>query len=224
MLESGEPVMHYDARSTVTPPIRVMCVDDHPLVREAIAQKVALQPDMAVVATAANGEEAIELFDRYRPDVSLMDLQLPLMSGLDAIRIIRRRDQTARIVVLTMYEGDEDIARAFEAGVKAYLLKNTLSDSLVQVVRTVYAGGQSITQDIAMRLLQRSAQPVLTAREISVVELIATGMRNKEIGVQLGIASDTVEAHIRNIFDKLRVHDRTAAVTVSIRRGIIHLK
>lgn len=204
--------------------IRVLCVDDHPLVREAVARKIELQDDMEVVAVAADGDDAVKMFRRHRPDVTLMDLQLPTVSGLDAIKDIRTFDSDARIVVLTMYEGDEDIYRALKAGAMTYVLKNTLSDDLVRVVRAVHGGARPIPQDVAMRLAERTSHGVLTARESEVIGLIATGMRNKEIGATLGISDDTVEAHLRNIFEKLKVHDRTAAVTVALRRGIIHIR
>jgi DNA-binding NarL/FixJ family response regulator len=203
--------------------IRVLCVDDHPLVREAITRKIDLQPDMKVVASAATGEQAIALFREQRPDVTVMDLQLPAMSGLEAIRLIRSEDPAARVVVLTMYQGDGDIHRALQAGAAAYLLKSTVSDDLVRTVRDVYAGHRPMSAEVAAQLATGAAQPRLTAREIAVVELIATGMRNKEIAVELGITEDTTEVHIRNIFAKLNVKDRTAAVTVALRRGIIHL-
>jgi DNA-binding NarL/FixJ family response regulator len=206
------------------PRIRVLCVDDHPLVREAITRKIDLQSDMKVVASAATGEQAVLQFREHRPDVTLMDLQLPAMSGLEAIRILRAEDATARIIVLTMYQGDEDIHRALNAGAAAYVLKSTVSDDLVRAVREVHAGQPSLSPDVAAQLATGAAQPRLTSREIMVVELIATGMRNKEIAAELRISEDTVEVHIRNIFTKLNVKDRTAAVTVALRRGIIHLR
>src|SRR5262245_66192887 len=155
---------------------------------------------MRVVAAAATGEQAVVQFREHRPDITLMDLQLPAMSGLDAIRILRTEDATARIIVLTMYQGDEDIHRALQAGAAAYVLKSTLSDDLVRAVRDVHAGHQSMSPDVAAQLATGAAQPRLTSREIMVVELIATGMRNKEIAADLRISEDTVEVHIRNIF------------------------
>ena len=152
-----------------------------------------------------------------------MDLQLPAMSGLDAIRAIRREDPQARIIVLTMYEGDEDIYRAIEAGATTYLLKDTLADDLIRIVRDVHAGGRPMPADVAERLAEREEQGTLTRREVQVVELIATGMRNKEIAGVLNISEETVQAHVKNILAKLGVRDRTAAVTVALRRGIIHL-
>ena len=205
-------------------PIRVMCVDDHALIRDALTLKVDLQQDMRMVATAGSGEEALECFQQHHPDVTLMDLQLPTMSGLDAIRAIRREDPEARIVVLTMYEGDEDIYRAIEAGAITYLLKDTLADDLIRIVRGVHAGARPMPADVAQRLAWRDEQGTLTRREVQVVELIATGMRNKEIAGVLNISEETVQAHVKNILAKLRVPDRTAAVTVALRRGIIHIR
>ncbi len=203
--------------------IRVLCVDDHRLMREGIARIVGLQPDMTVVAEASNGEEAVQQFVRHRPDVTLMDLQLPTMNGLQAISAIRRAEPDARIVVLTMYHGDEDIHRALEAGARGYLLKDTLPDDLIRVIREVHAGKRSIPPEIAAALEQRASQPVLTFRESQVLELLATGKRNKEIAASLGISGDTASAHIKSIFVKFNVHDRTAALAEALRRGIIHI-
>ena len=203
--------------------IRVLCVDDHRLMREGIARIVGLQADMTVVAEASNGEEAVQQFLRHQPDVTLMDLQLPTMNGLQAIGAIRRAQPDARIVVLTMYQGDEDIHRALEAGARGYLLKDTLPDDLIRVIREVHAGHRSIPPEIAAALEQRASQPVLTFRESQVLELLATGKRNKEIAASLGISGDTASAHIKSIFVKFNVHDRTAALAEALRRGIIHI-
>ena len=205
-------------------PIRVMCVDDHALIRDALTLKVDLEPDMRMVATAGTGEEALKCFGQHRPDVTLMDLQLPMMSGLDTIRAIRREDSEARIIVLTMYEGDEDIYRSIEAGAMTYVLKDTLADDLIRIVREVYAGARPMPADIAQRLAGRDEQGTLTRRELQVVELIATGMRNKEIAGVLNISEETVQAHVKNILAKLKVPDRTAAVTIALRRGMIHIR
>ena len=203
--------------------IRVMCVDDHRIVREGISLIIDRQPDMEVVGSAASGEESVELFQRCHPDVTLMDLQLRSMSGVEAIRAIRRQDEDARIVVLTMYSGDEDIHRALEAGATTYLLKDTLSDDLIRVVREVHEGKQPIGADVEARLAERAGRPRLTSREVQVLELIAQGMRNKEIAAALGISEETAQVHVKNILAKLKVKDRTAAVNVALRRGIIHL-
>jgi two-component system NarL family response regulator len=206
-----------------TPKIRVLCVDDHRIVREGITLIISRQPDMEVVASAASGEESIDLHRQFRPDVTLMDLQLGGMSGVDAIRNIRREHPGARIVVLTMYQGDEDIFRALEAGASTYLLKDTLSDDLLRVVREVYAGNQPIRPEVEALLAKRAAGSTLTNREIEVIDLIAQGMRNKEIAATLGISEETAQVHVKHILAKLKVKDRSAAITVALRRGIIHL-
>jgi DNA-binding NarL/FixJ family response regulator len=206
------------------PSIRVLCVDDHRIVREGIGLIIARQPDMEVVGSAATGEEAVALFKRERPDVTLLDLQLPTLSGLEAIQAIRREDADARIIVLTMYQGDEDIHRALTAGATTYLLKDTLSDDLIRFVREVHAGRRPIRADVKARLDERALQPTLTPREVQVMELVSEGRRNKEIAVLLGISEETVQVHLKNIFAKLKVGERTAAVNVAIRRGIVHIK
>lgn len=204
--------------------IRVQCVDDHAVVREGISLKINLQPDMTVVAAAATGEQAVALFASHRPDVTLMDLQLPKMSGLEAIRAMRAIDPDARIVVLTMYQGEEDIYRALQAGAATYLLKGTLSDDLVRIVRDVHAGGRPMPPDVAAKLAERAPRSALTPREIEVVTLMAKGMHNKEIAAALRISNETVRIHAKNIFAKLQVPDRTAAVMDALRRGIIHVR
>ncbi|HEY7190575.1 MAG TPA: response regulator transcription factor [Vicinamibacterales bacterium] len=204
--------------------IRVLCVDDHRLMREGIARIVGVQPDMTVVAQASDGEQAVEQFLRVRPDVTLMDLEMPTMRGVQAIHAIRRHEPNARIVVLTMYNGDEDIHRAVAAGAVGYLLKDTLPDDLVRVIREVHSGGRAIPPEIAAALEQRASQPTLTHREFQVLELLATGKRNKEIAAALGISADTASAHVKSIFQKFNVHDRTAALGEALRRGIIHIR
>jgi DNA-binding NarL/FixJ family response regulator len=205
------------------PHIRVLCVDDHRLMREGIARVIGLQPDMQVIAEASHGEEAVEQFLRHRPDVTLMDLQLPRMNGLQTIRAIRHAEPDARIVVLTMYHGDEDIYRALQAGAVGYLLKDTVPEDLVRVIREVHSGGRAIPPDVAAALATRANQPSLTFRELQVLELLATGKRNKEIANELGISGDTARVHIKSIFLKFNVHDRTAALAEALRRGIIHI-
>ncbi|HUR33821.1 MAG TPA: response regulator transcription factor [Vicinamibacterales bacterium] len=204
-------------------PIRVLCVDDHPLLLEGVARKIERQPDMEVVGTAASGQEAVIMFRDQRPDVVLMDLQLPGMSGLQAIEAIRREDPSARIIVLTMMAGDEDIYRAIHAGAASYLFKSSLSHDLVSVVRKVFAGERPIPTEVAERLALREAQTGLSTREVEVLELIARGYRNKEIAGALGIGQETVQTHIKRLFVKLGVSDRTAAVTVALTRGIVHM-
>lgn len=204
--------------------IRVLSVDDHRIVRDGIALILNREPDLEVVATAASGEEALTVFARHQPDVTLMDLQLPRMSGVDAIRAIRREHAAARIVVLTMYEGDHDIYEALEAGAAAYVLKDALSDDLIRVIREVHGGNQAIPPDVQARLGMRDPQKSLTPRELQVVELMGQAMRNKEIAASLGISDQTVHVHVKNVFLKLGVQDRLAAVMTARRRGMIHLR
>jgi DNA-binding NarL/FixJ family response regulator len=206
------------------PAIRVLCVDDHRLMREGIARIVGVQPDMTVVAQASDGEQAVSQFLRYRPDVTLMDLEMPTMTGVQAIHAIRHHQPDARIVVLTMYHGDEDIHRAIAAGAVGYLLKDTLPDDLIRVIRDVHSGQRVIPPEIAAVLEHRAAHATLTSREFQVLELLATGKRNKEIAAALGISGDTASAHIKSIFQKFNVHDRTAALAEALRRGIIHIR
>jgi DNA-binding NarL/FixJ family response regulator len=204
--------------------IRVLCADDHRLMREGIARIVGVQPDMTVVAQASDGEQAVAQFLEHRPDVTLMDLEMPTMGGVQAIQKIRSHHPDARIVVLTMYHGDEDIHRAIAAGAMGYLLKDTLPDDLIRVIRDVHSGRRAIPPEIAAVLEQRASQPTLTFRESQVLELLATGKRNKEIAAALGISGDTASAHIKSIFQKFNVHDRTAALAEALRRGIIHIR
>jgi DNA-binding NarL/FixJ family response regulator len=204
--------------------IRVLCVDDHRIVREGIAQVIGRQQDMEVVGLAASGEEAVALYGPLRPDVTLMDLWLGTMSGVDAIREIKARDPGARIVVLTMAEGDEDVYRALQAGASTYLLKDTAFSDLIRVVRDIDAGKPAqISADVKARLAEHAAHPALTPREIEVLELIRRGLRNREIAASCGIGEETVQSHVKNILAKLEVQDRTAAVDVALRRGIIHI-
>ena len=206
------------------PRIRILCVDDHALVREGIALIVDSQPDMTVVASAATGLEAIALFKVHTPDIVLMDLQLPGMSGVDAIRAIRSGTPAARIIVLTIYQGDEDIYQALEAGAVTYLLKDTLSRDLIRMIRSVHSGERPLPSGIAQTLARRTTHSVVTPRERDVLLAMADGMRNKEIAAALGITEETVHAHVKNIFFKLNVRDRTAALTTAIRRGIIRVE
>jgi DNA-binding NarL/FixJ family response regulator len=203
--------------------IRVLCVDDHPLVREGISRKIERQQDMKVVGTASTGEDAVLLFKRHKPDVVLMDLQLPGLSGIEAIKAIRSADSEARIIVLTMYGGDEDIYRAIHAGAASYLLKDTLTNDLISIVRLVYRGEHPLPPVVASRLADRVGHGTISPREVEVLQLIAVGRRNKEIGEILGITQETVQTHIKRLFVKLSVNDRTAAVTVALRRGIVHI-
>ncbi len=207
-----------------TRPIRLLVVDDHRIVREGLALIVEREPDIEVAGTAATGEEAVAAYLAERPDVVLMDLQLPAMSGVDATRAIRKADPAARIVVLTMYGGDEDIHRALAAGASTYLLKGSQSEELIRVIRDVHAGGRALPPDVQARLDDRATRPTLTQREVDVLQLVMKGERNKEIAASLSLSEETVQVHLRNIFSKLDVHDRTAAVYVALRRGILHIE
>lgn len=203
--------------------IRVLCVDDHRIVREGLVLIIGRQPDMEVVGTVSSAQDAIASFKELRPDVTLMDLQLGEISGLDAIRAIKAIEPAARIVVLTMYQGDEDIYRALQAGATTYLLKDTLSDDLVRVVRQIHLGEHPAMPEVEARLAERAAGPTLTPREVQVMELLKESLRNREIATALGISEETVHVHVRNILTKLKVKDRSGAITVALRRGIIHL-
>jgi DNA-binding NarL/FixJ family response regulator len=203
--------------------IRVLCVDDHRLVRKGIARILETQPDITVVAEASNGEEAIAQFRRHRPGITLMDLELPRMSGVDAIAAIRVEDPSARFVVLTMYHGEEDIHRAVQAGAAAYLLKDAIPEDLIRVVREVSAGARVFPPEILAALEQRANQPRLTSRERQVLELMAAGKRTKEIAASLSISIETANAYVKSIFQKFDLHGRTAVVTEAVRRGLIRL-
>ena len=203
--------------------ISVLCVDDHQIVREGIVAVIGRQVDMEVTGTAANGLQAVEAFLQNPPDVTLMDLQLPVLSGLEAIRRIRSADVHAKIIVLTTYHGDEDVHRALEAGAATYVLKEAVLDDLAGVVRAVHNGAQPLSDDVRRILATRLNYGQLTAREVEVLELIAQGLSNKEVGKSLGITEETTKVHVRNIMEKLDVEDRTEAVTRALRRGIIHL-
>jgi DNA-binding NarL/FixJ family response regulator len=204
--------------------IDVLIVDDHRIVRDGLALIIERERDMKVVGSAASGEEALDALRHMRPSLILMDLNLPGMSGVETIRAIRQRDATIPIVVLTMYEGDQDIRRALEAGATTYLLKHSLSDDLVHVIRNVHAGRHLLPPDVQARLDDTAARPTLSKREIEVMELVLEGCRNKEIADALSISQETVRVHLRTIFAKLDVHDRTAAVKVALRRGIVHIR
>ena len=203
--------------------IRILTVDDHPLLREGIAALVASQPDMKVVGEASNGLEALEKFRKHRPDVTLMDLVMPEMKGVDAIIAIRAEFPEARIVVLTTYKGDVQVLRALKAGARGYLLKGLLRKELLETVRAVHAGRKCIPPEVAAQLADHAGDEVLSAREIEVLRLIAGGNANKQIADQLSITEETVKGHVKNILAKLSANDRTHAVTISLKRGIIEL-
>src|SRR5580658_5159627 len=200
-------------------PIKVLAVDDHPLVREGIGAILAREPDIALVAEAANGREAIECFRAHLPDVTLMDLQMPLMSGLDAMIKIREEFPSARVIVLTTYQGDIQAFRAIKAGAAGYLLKSMVRKELVDTIRSVDAGKLHIPSEIAAELAAHVADDALSSREIEVLRLVAMGNSNKQIAGQLTIVEETVKAHISNILSKLGANDRTHAVTIATTRG-----
>jgi DNA-binding NarL/FixJ family response regulator len=203
--------------------IRILAVDDHPLLRKGIAALVNAEPDMKLVAEASNGEEAVESFRSYRPDVTLMDLQLPGLNGLEAINLILSEFPDARIIVLTTYTGDAQVLRALRAGARAYLLKGHVHRELLETIHTVHAGRKRIPPDIAVELAEHATQDELSSREIEVLRLIATGNSNKEIADQLCIGEATVKSHVTNILSKLSANDRAHAVTIGLKRGIIAL-
>lgn len=205
------------------PPIRIMCVEDHNLVLEGLCLIIERQPDIQVVATASNGQEAVRLYRRHTPDVTIMDLQLPVMSGLEAVSAIRTEHPEARVVILTTFDGDEDVYRALRAGASAYVLKHALSQQLAQIIRRVAAGEIVMTQEQQKSLDDRARRPTLSQREIQVLTLISKGHRNKEIATILGLSGETVQGYIKSMFAKLDVTDRTAAVNVGLTRSIIHL-
>jgi two-component system NarL family response regulator len=203
--------------------IRVLCVDDHPVVRDGLRAIISMQPDMTVVDEAGNGLECVEKYREHRPDVVVMDLKMPGMGGVDATLEVRKEFSEARIIVLTTYEGDEDIYKALEAGAQAYLLKEMVRTELLQTIREVHSGKRHISPGVAARLAEHTPRIALSERELEVLRHIAKGLRNKEIGAALNIAEDTVKIHIKNIFGKLNVIDRTQAVVSASQRGIIHL-
>lgn len=203
--------------------IRVLCVDDHPIVREGVAALVREQPDMELVAEADTGNGAMQQFHEHAPDITIIDLRLPDLSGIDVIESLRVDAPEAKFLVLSSSEGDADIRRAFEAGAQAYLIKATVRSELVDAIRTVHAGKRWVSSTIASKLIPSPHDVTLTRREVEILRLVAEGFRNKEIGGELAIAEETVKMHLKNIMQKLGASDRTQAVTIALRRGIIHL-
>jgi DNA-binding NarL/FixJ family response regulator len=203
--------------------IRILTVDDHPLLRKGIAALVNAEADMKLIAEAANGEEAIEAFRSHRPDVTLMDLQMPTVDGLEAIGRIRDEFPDARIIVLTTYTGDAQVLRALRAGARAYILKGHVHKELLETIRAVHAGQRRIPPDIAAELAEHAMDDELTEREIDVLKLVAAGNANKQIADQLSVGEATIKSHVSNILSKLGANDRSHAVTIGLKRGIIEL-
>jgi two-component system NarL family response regulator len=203
--------------------IRIMIVEDHAIVRQGLAALLRMVPEFVIVAEAEDGRQAIELYRKHQPDVTLMDLRLPQMNGVDAIGRIRLEFPQARIIVLTTFDGDEDIFRALQAGARGYLLKGMTGEELNEAIRSVYAGKSRIPAPVAERLAERMSAPALTSRETEVLELIVGGNSNKEIASALSISEATVKTHINSLLGKLGVTDRTQAATTALQRGIVHL-
>jgi len=203
--------------------IRILAVDDHPVFRQGIAGLVAAQPDMCLVAEAANGQEAIQRFRAHHPDVTLMDLQMPEINGLDAMIAIRGEFPDARIIVLTTYMGDVQVLRALKAGARGYLLKQSLNKELTDTIRAVHAGKKVLSNEVSLQLAEHAGEDLLTPAEIRVLRLIAEGCANKEIGAQLAISEETIKSQVRSILSKLNANDRTHAAMIGLKRGIIEL-
>jgi DNA-binding NarL/FixJ family response regulator len=203
--------------------IRILAVDDHPILRQGIAGLIADESDMTLVAEAANGREAIQQFRSHRPDVTLMDLQMPEMNGLDAMLAIRGEFPEARIIMLTTYTGDVQARRALQAGARAYLLKNSLHKELLDTIRAVHAGRKNLSPEVSFELAEHAAEDTLSPLEVRVLRLIADGNSNKEIAALLSVTEDSVKGHVRNILSKLGANDRTHAAMIGIKRGIIEV-
>lgn len=209
---------------TIDPaPIRILVVDDHAALREGVASMVAREPDIVIVGEAVDGAEAIASFRSLRPDVMLLDLQMPVCGGIEVIEEVRKEFAAARIIVLTTYEGDAQAMRALKAGASGYLLKSSVRKELLDAIRAVHAGRRYILAAVAQEIAIHAAEDPLSAREIAILEMVADGKANKVIARELSLSEDTVKAHLRSIFSKLDVNDRTQAVTIALRRGIITL-
>ena len=209
---------------TGTATIRVLIVDDHPLMRLGLRTRIDAEPDMEVVAEAENGPEAIAAYARLRPDITLLDLRLPGMDGPQIINVIRGDDPEAKIIILTTYDADEDVYRAVQAGARGYILKGTFAEGIMEAIRNVQAGRRLIAPEVAARLADRVSSPSLTSREVGVLELVAKGMSNKEIGAALFVSETTVKYHLKNIYAKLGANDRTEAALLATQRGILTIR
>ncbi len=203
--------------------IRVLSVDDHPLVREGVGTIINSQSDMSLAGTASNGREGIEAFRALRPDVTLMDLRLPDLSGLDVMIAIRSECPDARVIILTTFEGDVDVQRALKAGARGYLLKSMPPQQIIEMIRQVHAGKKRVPAEIAARLAEHLGDEALSNREVEVLQKVGAGHRNRDIAAKLFISEETVKVHVKHIMDKLRANDRTEAVAIAVRRGIIQL-
>jgi len=203
--------------------IRVLTVDDHPLLRDGIAALIGSEEDMELIGEASNGREGLDMFRKFRPDVTLMDLQMPEMNGIDAIGAIRGEFPEARIIVLTTHPGDVQVSRALKAGARAYLMKGELRKELLETVRAVHAGQKRLSSEVAVEIAEHVTDSSLTPREIDVLRLVAAGNANKEVGALLSLTEVTIKSHMKNILGKLGANDRTHAVTIALKRGIIGL-
>jgi DNA-binding NarL/FixJ family response regulator len=204
-------------------PISVLCVDDHPLMREGIAAIISAEPGMKIVAEASTGREALQAYREHKPDITLMDLRLPDISGIDALIAIRSESPQARVIMLTTFGGDVEIQRALTAGAQGYMLKSMPRKQLVEMVRRVHSGGKSIPAEIAAHLAEHLGEETLTRREVEVLQQLAHGNHNRDIAEQLFISEETVKGHIKHIMEKLGAKDRTQAVSIAVRRGFLHL-
>lgn len=209
--------------ATESPPIRVLCVDDHPLVRKGLAAILTSEAGLELVGEADNGRDAVEMYRRLQPDVTLMDLRMPVMDGIAAVKQIRSEFPDAKFIAVTSFDGDQDVFRALEAGVCGYLLKEAAHAEIVNAIRVVHSGGKLMSQEAAQRMAEYFPQAALTAREVEVLGLVARGLANKEIAGRLGTAEGTIKMHVQNILAKLEASDRTHAVMIGLKRGIIHL-
>jgi DNA-binding NarL/FixJ family response regulator len=219
-----EPFIYEGGRALTDPrPIKILIVDDHPILREGVAAVLGCENDMEIVGEAASGIEGLELFRRLDPDITLMDLQMPGMNGVETIGVIRKEKSDARIIVLTTYSGDMLASKALKAGASGYLLKSTVKDELAETIRVVHSGRRRVLPEIAAEIAEHLSDEHLSNRELDILSRVARGRTNKEIARELSISASTVNAHVKNILLKLHAHDRTQAVTVALRRGVIEL-